>query len=276
MATTDELHTTPLQNPLVRLWRAPGLNRVFNMAVSYAPSFVQHWIERERTRVRQDDLKQQIESRHRLIPEPEFRALMSRGLQALTERAGGEPLGDYLEFGVYNGTSLTCVYHELSAHGLNHARLFGFDSFQGLPPDADQEDEGRWRPGSCCSSLEFTTAVLESEGLDMSRVTLVPGWFRDTLNANTVRRLGLRRASVIMVDCDLYSAAKEALNFSAPLMGEHMLLLFDEYRPWKLENTVAGERKAFEEFLAEQGCFEAEPFGSYTRRAEAFLVRRTA
>jgi O-methyltransferase len=274
-AQTVEASTFLLHSPLLKLWRAPLFNRVFNAALPFAPATLRDWVERERSRVREVDLQEMILQRSRLVPEGDFRALLARGLRALIARQGRRPFGDYLEFGVYNGTSLTCMYRELQAFRLDDVRLFGFDSFQGLPPDAHLEDEGRWRPGSCCSPLSFTTAVLETENVDLSRVTLVPGWFRDTLNPDTIRRHGIRKASVIMIDCDLYSAAKEALNFCAPLIDDHALLLFDEYRPYGLEGKRAGERRAFEEFLDEWGCFTAEPFGSYIRRAESFLVSRT-
>jgi O-methyltransferase len=274
-AQAVEATTSLLHSPLLKLWRTPVFNRVFNSALQFAPPTLREWVERERSRVRKVDRREMILQRSRLVPEGDFRALLARGLQALIARQGRERFGDYLEFGVYNGTSLTCMYRELQAFRLDDVRLFGFDSFQGLPADAHLEDEGRWRPGSCRSPLSFTTAVLEAEQVDLSRVKLIPGWFRDTLNAQTIRSHGIRKASVIMIDCDLYSAAKEALNFCAPLIADHALLIFDEYRPYKLEGKLAGERRAFEEFLDEWGCFTAQPFGSYIRRAESFLVSRT-
>jgi hypothetical protein len=264
-----------VSEPLLRLWRARGLNRFFNATIPLTPAPVRRWIERTRTEVRSKDLHELINQRSRLVPEREFRDVIERGLQALIARSGRTGLGDYLEFGVYNGTSLTCVYRELRAFGLDSVRMFGFDSFQGLPPDAHLEDEGRWRPGSCCSTLEFTTAVLETEGVDLSRVTLIPGWFSETLNDGTIRRNEIKQASIIMIDCDLYSSAKEALTFCGPLIADHALVIFDEWSPHRLEdNEDVGERRAFTEFLEEWGCFKAEPFGSYTRRAQAFLVSR--
>ena len=260
-------------DPLLRLWRTRGLNRLFNATVPFTPTPVRRWIERARTEVRTKDTDDLISQRSRLVPEAEFRKVLANGLDAVTAD-GREPLGDYLEFGVYNGTSLTCVFREFQARGLDQVRFFGFDSFQGLPPDAHLEDEGRWRPGACCSSLDFTTACLKKEGVDLSRVTLIPGWFRDTLNDHTIRQHGIRKASVIMVDCDLYSSAKEALTFCGPLIGDRAFMIFDEWSPYRLEDKEVGERKAFYEFLDETKCFKAEPLGSYTRRAQAFLVSR--
>jgi O-methyltransferase len=264
-----------LQAGLVLLWRAPGLNRLFNAAVPHTPAPVQAWVERQRASARAADLRARIASRSRLVPETDLRALLRRGLRTLMDRRPDAPLGSYLEFGVYNGTSLLCMYRELAALGVDDVRLFGFDSFQGLPSSAAIEDEGRWQPGRCYSPLEFTTAVLETEGVDWTRVTLVPGWFSDTLTAATRATLGVSKASVIMIDCDLYSSAKQALDFCAPLIRDEALILFDEYHPRGLAGKYAGERRAFDEFLREWPCFSAEPFGQYARRAETFIVTRT-
>jgi len=67
---------------------------------------------------------------------PQFR----EALRYLQEKMGAENIGDFLEFGVCQGTSLGLMYDELLDAGLNHVRLFGFDSFAGLPHDV----EGEW------------------------------------------------------------------------------------------------------------------------------------
>lgn len=257
------------------LWRTPALNRAFNATVRAAPAPVRRWVEQQRAHVREAELRARIRERRRLVPESPLRTLLSRGLRELVDHCGKDGLGCYLEFGVYNGTSLLCMYRELDALGLDQVRLFGFDSFQGLPPEAAIEDEGRWQPGRCHSPLDFTTAVLASEGVDWNRVSLVPGWFNETLTPETRQTLGLRKASVIMIDCDLYSSSKQALEFCAPLIEDEALLIFDEFHPRGLSGKYAGERRAFDEFLREQGCFTAKPFGQYAARTETFLIRRT-
>jgi len=208
------------------------------------------------------------------VPEAAFRALLNRGLTQLVDELGANALGDYLEFGVYNGTSLVSTFRETEALGLRRMRLFGFDSFQGLPEAAAHEDEGKWKPGAWRSELEFTQAVLDYEGVDRSRVTLVPGWFNETCTPETARRLGITKASVIMVDCDIYSSTKEALNFCTPLIGDKALVLFDDWHTGQLAAKNLGERKAFEEWLADHPEFEATPFGTYRVKSETFMVRR--
>jgi O-methyltransferase len=163
----------------------------------------------------------------------------------------------------------------LLALDLDHVRLFGFDSFDGFPASACDEDEGRWQPGRCHSPLAFTTAVLKAERVDLRRVTLVPGWFADTLNNATAQSHQIKKASVIMIDCDLHSSTKTALDFCGPLIKDEALILFDEWRVTRFPNAMMGEKKAFREFLEEWECFSAVPFGQYAERSQAFIVSRT-
>jgi hypothetical protein len=270
----DESAST-VREALLRLWRTPFLNPLWRTVTAYVPTSLQKRLADERARVRRLELRRQLAGRPRLVPERELRTLVARALRTLIERHGAGSLGDYLEFGVYNGTSLTGVYREVVAQNLPHVRLFGFDSFQGFPPNAAAEDEGRWQPGRCCSPLDFTVAALEAEGVDLSRVKLVPGWFCDTLNATTRREHQITKASVIMVDCDLYSSTKEALEFCAPLIVDEAVLIFDEWTITRSPDKVLGEKKAFLEFLEEHRHFSAVPFGQYVKRSQAFLVSRS-
>jgi hypothetical protein len=50
----------------------------------------------------------------------------------------------------------------------------------------------------------------------LSWVFLIQGWFSETLNDALVCRYKMTKASVIMVDCDMYLSAKEALTFCGP------------------------------------------------------------
>lgn len=277
MPWTPEADAAPLsllKKALLRIWRTSGVNRVLNGTLRCLPRSIQRRMSNERARIRAMELRTRILTRPRLVPEEDLRELVSRGLRALIQRHGREAIGSYLEFGVYNGTSLMCVYRELQALELDDVHLFGFDSFQGFPQTAAVEDRGRWKPGRCHSTLGFTTAVLRHEGIDLSRVTLVPGWFNETLHDQAARDLQIRKASVIMIDCDLYSSTREALNFCAPLIQDEALILFDEWHARGLEGANLGERRAFAEFLREWPCFTAAPFGKYAKRTETFLVSR--
>ncbi len=246
---------------------ARGLNDVLDTPLRHALGPVRGWLERQKRKHRRLS--------YDMIPQRRFRAILRRGLQELIERIGPIELGDYLEFGVHSCTSLVCVYKELESLGLSHVRLFGFDSFQGLPESARTDDGGAWFPGQFQCDYRFARQILEDERIDPNRVSLIPGWFSDSLTPTFIEKAGITKASVIMVDCDMYLSAKEALTFCGPLIKDVALILFDD---WHAYNDLAavnlGESRAFDEFLSAQGCFSVEPLASYTMNAEVFMVSR--
>lgn len=158
--------------------------------------------------------------------------------------------GDFLEFGVYYGTSLACMHQALGELGLAHVRMFGFDSFEGLPASADKEPGSPWRPGQYRSSLGMTRRYLRKRRVPQGRVVLEKGWFSDTLTAEFRERHEIRRASFLMVDCDLYSSTRDALAFAGPLLGPRTVIYFDDWHAAGMAEKGQGERRAFEEFLA--------------------------
>jgi O-methyltransferase len=209
----------------------------------------------------------------RLVPEAELQACYERSLDLLVERRGSRQIGDYLEFGVYVGSSLLCMHRALASRGLTGVRLIGFDSFEGLPPSASNEDEGAWRAGDYSSDLATTRNRLAREGVDFSRLHLVPGWFDETLTQKNREKLGLERAGVIMIDCDVYSSAKAALEFCAPLIDDS-IVLFDD---WHSENLAArglGEKRAFDEFRAAHRGLNVREVPGYSPNAAVFHITR--
>ncbi len=199
-----------------------------------------------------------------LVSVEELQPQFDKAWTYLSHELGTEALGDYLEFGVSYGTSLNCMYHTTQKKGLQQVRLFGFDSFEGMPDETEAEDEATWKAGQFCSSLQNTSSFLTKNGVDWQRTFLTKGWFSDTLTEDFKQKHQLKKASVIMVDCDIYSAAKEALNFSASLIKDVSIIVFDDWNSNNLADKNLGEKKAFNEFLAEHPHFAVEEFGSYT------------
>lgn len=64
---------------------------------------------------------------------------------------------------------------------------------------------------------------------------IVEGFFKDTLiNKN----FSIDKASVVLLDVDLYIATKEALNFLTPYVQSGMIILVDEYGvPFQSKNS---------------------------------------
>jgi predicted O-methyltransferase YrrM len=252
----------------MRVAKALRLTKLLLLAMRHLPTGLSNWIEEQQYRLR-------LRAGHpvSLVPEKNLLAKYREALLLLTERRGASKLGDYLEFGVYAGASLRCMHLALADLRLDHVRLFGFDSFEGLPKAAKAEPA--WSPGMYKSDIELTEENLKLSGVDLNRITLVKGWFDETLTESERRRQGIRKASLIMIDCDLYSSARTALRFCAPLILDEAVIFFDDWWPATLGAQNLGEKRAFDEFLQENPHLTATELDSYySDAAKVFLVSR--
>jgi hypothetical protein len=138
----------------------------------------------------------------------------------------------HLEFGVWYGKSINFfsnLYPEQS--------FYGFDSFEGLPED--------W-------IHSFTKGHFSLNGIlptVNSNVTLIKGWFTDTLNPFLLEHD--QNISFIHIDCDLYSSTKYVLNTLKNRINPGTIILFDEFYNCRSDWAPNGECKAWYEFASE-------------------------
>jgi hypothetical protein len=200
-----------------------------------------------------------------LVDKTEFKPKLERALEFLrNELKGANNLGDYLEFGVSHGSSLLYVYQTLQKFKFAEVRLFGFDSFEGLPEEATFDDDGTWSPGAYYAKEKNVRKFLSKEGVNWEKVKLIKGWFSDTLKPSFIKENRIEKASVIMIDCDMYISAKEALDFCVPLIKDKTIIIFDDWNSSNLADRNLGEKKAFEEFMNENPQFEFIDFDKYS------------
>jgi O-methyltransferase len=209
-----------------------------------------------------------------LVPEKELTHCYRQGIEKLRSLNPDQPIGDYLEFGVCYGSSMACMHDALVAMDEKNTQLYGFDSFEGMPKAAGQEDNGNWTPGQLRSPLHFTRELLTRRGIDWTRTHLVKGWFDETLIPDTAKRFGIERVGIVMIDCVIYSSTRAALAFCAPLIKDHAIIIFDDWNAYDLADQNMGERRAFEEFMAGHPEFAGTELPSYHRLATVFLISR--
>lgn len=130
------------------------------------------------------------------------------------------------EFGVAKGKSIN-----LLAGKLKDKKLYGFDSFEGLP----ETWRGNYPKGT------FKTALPTVR----ENVELIPGWFDQTLPVFLAAHP--EPALLLHLDADLYSSTKIVLKLMQPRLVAGTVLVFDEF--FNYPGWLEGEYKAFFEFV---------------------------
>ncbi|MBS0625107.1 MAG: class I SAM-dependent methyltransferase [Verrucomicrobia bacterium] len=141
--------------------------------------------------------------------------------------------GLWIELGVASGRTIRFL-----AKTFPYQRIYGFDSFKGLPEDWIRGD--KTTPKGCFMQ-EKLPEVPEN-------IHLIEGWFEETLHPFAKEHKC--PISFLHMDCDLYSSTKEAFK----AFGEHIvsktIILFDEL--YNYPGSEEHEFKAFEEFLEQK------------------------
>jgi hypothetical protein len=150
---------------------------------------------------------------------PNRSALMDRCLELIA------PTGLVLEFGVWKGASL----HYLASR-LSPRKVYGFDSFKGLPES--------W------ADLPKGTFQLDSLPEVPPNAELIKGWFDATAADFLAQHLG--PIAFLHFDGDLYTSAKFVLDTYGSRIIPGTVILFDEYMNYP--TWTEGEFKAFSEW----------------------------
>jgi O-methyltransferase len=143
---------------------------------------------------------------------------------------GGSAI-DFLEFGVYEGSSIR-LWSQLNREA--HSRFVGFDSFVGLPESWTKKiTEGTFDVGGTVPQI------------DDERVSFVKGWFQSTL-PGFLGKFTPRSRIVIHNDSDLYSSTLFTLVTLHRLLVSGTVIIFDEYSSARHEfRAFADYRQAF-------------------------------
>jgi O-methyltransferase len=154
---------------------------------------------------------------------------------------------------------------------LRQARpVWMFDSFEGLPPpkEIDGPAANAWAadtasPGyynNCAASLEEVQAAVSR--LDLTdNVTLVKGWFQDTL-ASKKSQIG--QIALLRIDADWYDSVLLCLEELVPCVVDGGVVMLDDYYTWD------GCARATHDYLASHGL----PYRIRRWGGGAFFVER--
>lgn len=182
--------------------------------------------------------------------------------------------GDYLEFGVFQGKSFIPAYH-IGSRLSKDMKFYAFDSFEGLPDLKGIDKKGHsFYKGKFACSLKRFKSNLRNNGVDLKKVTTVKGWYDKVLNNATKKKLPIKRASVIWVDCDLYESTVPVLKFITDYVVDGTVIVFDDWYAYK-SNPNKGEQRAFKEWLKKNPKITATEYQQYGVWGLSFVLHKS-
>lgn len=185
--------------------------------------------------------------------------------------------GDYLEFGVFTGSSFThsirctrkleSIYPEISK-----SRFLGFDSFQGFG-DIESDDEHPFYTdenfGTSFVSVQKRVNKVSGEYF----CKLVKGFFNDSLLPGP-DHYDIRKIRIAFIDSDTYASSKDALSFISSAVQEGTYVVLDDFYSYR-GSRKRGVARAFDEFLVESNVSVRKVF-SYGMGGAVFVIDSVA
>ncbi len=173
-------------------------------------------------------------------------ALAIRSREALWDLACRDAGRDglWLEFGVFRGYSVNYLAQR------TQGRVIGFDSFRGLEED--------WKGvGHARGTFDVAGRLPRTR----PNVTLVAGWFSDTLPGFLAANPA--KISLLHLDCDTCEATATVLALVKDRLTPQTVVVFDDYHGvWGFRE---GQFRAWAEFVAANGL--AYRYAAFNRHA---------
>lgn len=169
--------------------------------------------------------------------------------------------GAVFEFGVFRGKSIRAIAKEIP-----NRRIFGFDSFCGLPEDWERSEGDTYHKGHFDTELPTVP----------NNVTLIEGFFDQTLES-FLEQHPHDSVAFLHIDSDLYSSAIYILRTLNHLIRPGTIIVFDELCDWTGQHIYdfwkEGEWKALNEWVVEFDR-EYEPLSRTEEYAAAIKVTK--
>lgn len=163
----------------------------------------------------------------------------------------GDPASRYsmLEFGVAAGSTLQMMLHFrdvwlMRLHLRNQVTVLGFDTFEGLPPPREGDEDSTWQVGDYAGQVEAVQEHLV--GCGFRDFELVKGLFAETLK-DKVDQLRDAPPVFVSVDCDYYSSTIDIFDALLPELAPHGCMFYFDDVATDFYSTKTGELRAIKE-----------------------------
>jgi len=152
--------------------------------------------------------------------------------------------GDILELGTYKcGT--TIMMARFLKKISSKRKVIGCDAFIGLPYEDKHSSQQNAKGMFSDVTVEHVLEKIKKFAVD-DKIKIIEGLFEETL----LKSLSEQKFSMVLLDCDLYDAAKVSLEFAYPRLVEGGIIMFDDYDRANRNNPMWGETRAIDEFCS--------------------------
>jgi predicted O-methyltransferase YrrM len=193
--------------------------------------------------------------------------------KALYITAHDKTLGSYLEFGVFTGSSFNFAMKANKSLdkilGESNCDFVGFDSFEGFGKIDNNDHHPRFKDETFSVDEKKILENIKKNSKNQN-YQIVKGFYKNTLKKKPYD-YGIKKARVIMIDCDLKEPTVLALNFIKDILQKGTIILFDDYIFYK-GDLEKGEYAAFEEFKSQNPNIKFRPAFEYGYGSKAFIV----
>lgn len=195
--------------------------------------------------------------------------------KALYITAHDKTFGSYIEFGVFTGSSFNFAMKANSTLdkllGKSDCDFFGFDSFDGFGKVKKDDDHPRFSDDTFSVDEKKILKNIKKNS-NKQPYQIIKGFFQDTLSKDP-KEYGIKKARVIMMDCDLKEPTKLALNFVKSILQQGTIILFDDYIFYKGDEDK-GEFGALKEFKEKFPSIKFREAFEYGYGSKAFIVSK--
>ena len=158
--------------------------------------------------------------------------------------------GDYLEFGVFTGSSFVCAmksHRSCQKIGNVKTDFYGFDSFKGFGKVADHDRHNFYTDDIFKVNGDKVIKNIYRNGRGLM-VKIVKGFFEDTIADKDCRKdFNINKIRCVLIDCDLKGPTWLALNFLKNGLQQGTIIVLDDFFSFG-GDTTRGVAGAFFEF----------------------------
>lgn len=182
--------------------------------------------------------------------------------------------GDYLEFGVFTGSSFICALktdRHLSYLGKLNTNFYGFDSFEGFGKVEEHDKHPFYIDNIFKTNYKKTIKEIQKNAKKQN-TQIIKGYFKDTIhNKDCKKDLNIAKIRCILIDCDLKDSTKISLDFSRNSLQAGTIIILDDFYSFKGDPSkgVAG---AFNEFCINNPTIQFRKIFDYGYGGTAYIV----